>query len=142
MICKSLHSYFINILQGNNVFESRVEQLSEIWIIIRRIGYIRRNNELPVMNNEDEMAVTQVKHLERTFKKVHSSLQRRKGRVEKELDIRIPEDCQNFHPKLKGMFLLFLPTQAHPSIFSVIITYATLHFLQMLSMREFERVSD
>ena len=51
-------------------------QLSDVWGMIRRMGGIRRNYELPVMNNGDVMAVNNLEKAEllaQTFRKVHSS---------------------------------------------------------------------
>lgn len=54
----------------------REVQLADVWGMIRRMGGIRRNYELPVMSRGDIMAVTNLGKAEllaQTFRKVHSS---------------------------------------------------------------------
>ena len=51
-------------------------KLSDVWGMIRKMGGIRRNNELPVLNSGDKVAVTnseKAKILAQTLRKVHSS---------------------------------------------------------------------
>jgi exonuclease III len=54
----------------------REVQVSDVWGMIRRMGGIRRNYELPVLNSGDKIAVNNLEKAEllvQIFKKVHSS---------------------------------------------------------------------